>query len=101
MKKAFSLLLAILLVMSVPAMAEYDPVIVRVGMLGYTRSQIREAIELAKESYIQQGGTVTADIEKRIQKDVLDRFVQQGVVENKIKELGLETPTNEELLALQ
>ena len=101
MKKAFSLLLAILLVMSIPAMAEYDPVIVRVGMLGYTRSQIREAIELAKESYIQQGGTVTADIEKRIQKDVLDRFVQQGVVENKIRELGLDTPTKEELAELE
>ena len=102
MKKLLNLMLAMILVMNLGiAYAEYDPVVVQVGKLGFTRSQVREALDLAEKSYTQAGNLMTDAAEEEMRQEVLSYFIRQGVLENKLKELGLYTPTKEEMDELE
>ncbi len=79
------------------ALAEYDPIIVKIGDFSYTRSQVMSAYELSLEMYRAYGTTLDTETKQKIKDEVIANFVKQAVADNKMRELGLDvmTPADE------
>ncbi|MBQ8964348.1 MAG: hypothetical protein IJ089_11250 [Clostridia bacterium] len=102
MKKIVSTLMMICLALCAVALAEADdPVVVRVGDVAFTKSQLRSALDSDITLTQILGQAELTDEERRAQRDdTVNRFIGAGLIEMKLREAGKDdfTPEEEENL---
>ena len=74
-----------------------DPVVVRVGDVTFTKSQLRSAIDTDVELTEALGQTYLTDEEKKAQReDTIQRFIRAGLIQCKLRDAGRNDFTPEE-----
>ena len=94
-----ALILALSITLAFGALAEADdPVVVRVGDFTYTQSQLQRSLDSTLELSEMLQGDAPTDAQKAAQLEaVVESFVSQGVIENKLAEAGKNGFTDAEL----
>ena len=89
-RRILALILALSITLAFGALAEADdPVVVRVGDFTYTQSQLQRSLDSTLELSEMLQGDAPTDAQKAAQLEaVVESFVSQGVIENKLAEAG-------------
>ena len=98
-RRILALILALSITLAFGALAEADdPVVVRVGDFTYTQSQLQRSLDSTLELSEMLQGDAPTDAQKAAQLEaVVESFVSQGVIENKLAEAGKNGFTDAEL----
>ena len=90
MMRIFALIGAVCLATAFPALAEAeDPVVVRVGDVTFTKSQLQSSVETDIRLIETLGQSYMTEEEQRAQRDdTIDRFIGVGLIECKLRDAG-------------
>lgn len=91
------ILIFAMLAICLPALAEYDPVIVQVGRYAYPRSLVLPALQSVAAGFEQTYGTLTDEYIEDLKAQVIDAYVRQGVMENMLLDLKLDDITPDDM----
>jgi parvulin-like peptidyl-prolyl isomerase len=95
--RVFLVFLAVILVIGTVSLAEEDPVIVRVGDITFTKSQIQPSLMTDISLVELVSGTYLTDEEKQAQREeTIDRYVGVALIQMKLRQLGKNDFTSEE-----
>ena len=98
-RNIFALILALSITLTFSAFGGADdPVVVRVGVFTYTRSQLQRSLDSTLALSEMLSGDTPTDAQKAAHlESVVDSFVRLGVIENKLTEAGKNGFTDAEL----
>ena len=94
----FAWIMALIVLLMPPGIAEAeDPVVVRVGEVAFTKSQVQSAINSDITLLEALDQPAMTDEEKQAQRDnTIERFIGRGLIEMKLREAGKNDFTKEE-----
>ena len=88
--RMIAIMMTICLLMAISAMAEADdPIVVRVGDFTFTRSQLQSAIDTDIEfTELLSQETLTDEARQAQRDDIIERFIDAGLIQCKLREAG-------------
>ena len=88
--RMIAIMMTICLLMAISAMAEADdPIVVRVGDFTFTRSQLQSAIDTDIEfTELLSQETLTDEARQAQRDDTIERFIDAGLIQCKLREAG-------------
>lgn len=97
-----TLILTLLLACLVPALSEdQDPVVIRVGKMTYSRSLVQFSYESSLDVLQAFNGELSGEDRQSALDETIERIVNIGVMENKLKDLGQYDFTESEMNTLR
>ncbi len=93
----FTLMLLACLFLYMQAFAEEDPVAVRVGDVSYPLSLVQFSIDPYVDMAAATDETLTGERKQELLKQAEEHFISLGVIENKLRELGKNDFTEDEM----